>query len=620
MTLPSSLRRKEKVEESKPMPGLPSSLRPKQPKEAKSKSIARTGYQPISGYLKKYTYPADILQLAGVGEALDPEFIEDLQRIHEREGIPFDEAKYREKVAEAAKTFPTQANIERAVEERTGLPLQPKSTLDKLLNLAGTAGGFQQGSLVQKAIAAGTAPAVSELAQSLGVPESVADIGGLAVAGGAGAGKLAEKLLTPEQQTMRQIAGKHGLPTYGGMEVETPKITPVVSKGKQEKLASELSKKSEAAIDEVISKQLPLNEAEKLGVSPEAVYERSYKRMDETAKAIDKEIAAGTKKPIDIQPVLNWIKKEVNKIEKSAPSLSTPDKVKLKILKDEYRSLSNKPQVSPPEAVKLLDIHGKPLPVPKKGRTPKEINATQTIDQTRNYNENVRDLYKKPEFTGAQQEVRETYAQLNDQLQQAIRESGETDLARQLWFGNQVFHESSKVNQVQNILAPALEHGYSASKMATILRSKSNKKFLERSLGKGAVKDLIDIAHYGKQAENLVFKRLKNPKTIGEYLTNLTPLKASLLFFKHAALPGVAMLGETTKGTSQRIAGLLFTKPATRRAYVGFLKGAMKGKGSFTKASEELSKAIADEFGDEENLIKIASREESGKASSLRKK
>lgn len=639
MTLPSSLRRKEAPVEDKPIPGLPSSMRPKQPKESKGKSALRTGYQPISGYLKKFTYPADILQMAGIGEALDPEFIEDLRRIHEREGIPFDEAKYREKVAEAAKAFPTQSNIERSVEEKTGLPLEAKTGLQKAFNLGGTAAGFQPGNLIQKGAAALTAPGVSELAQALGVPESIAELGGLAAAGGVSSGKLVEKTLAPEQQALRQIAEKHKLPTYAGMEVETPKVSPVVSPKRQEKLAGELAQKSEQAIDEVITKQLPLNEAEKLGVSPEALYERSYQRMEETAKNIDKEIAEyeklrkqgaseeilkqtkGVKKPIDIQPVLDWIKREASKIEKSAPSLSTPDKIRLKILRDEYKSLSTKPTPPSPEAVKLLDIHGKPLVRAKKKREPKEINASQTIDQTRNYNENVRDLYRKPEFTGAQQEVRETYAQLNDQLQHAIKQSGETDLARQLWFGNQVFHESSKLKQVQNILSPALEHGYNSSKMASVLRNKSNKKFLERSLGKGAVKDLIDIAHYGKQAENTVFKRLKNPKTLGEYVSNLTPMKAALLFFKHASLPGVAMLGETTKGTSQRLAGLLFTRPGTRKAYVNFLKGAMSAqKGVFEKASDALTKAIDEEFGNEENLLKIAGRESDERASSLKRK
>lgn len=605
MTLPSSLKRKAAPTEEEPIQGAPSSLRKKQIKESKGKSALRTGYQPISGYLKSFTYPADILQMAGIGEALDPEFIDNLRQIHEREGIPFDEKKYRQKVAEAAQAFPTQGNIEKAVEEKTGLPLQAKTGVQKALSLGGTAAGFQPGALTEKAIAGIAAPAISETAQLAGIPEPLAEILGLGGAGAAAKGRIAEAVLSPEQQALRSIAEKHNLPTYAGAEVETPQIQPVVSAKRQEKLTEGLKSASEQAIDDVITKQLPINQAEKLGVNPEQVYERSYQRMEQTAKNIDKQISSGKKKPIDTQPVLNWIKKEISKIKKTAPSLSTPDKVRLKILNDEYSALSKKAKPLPPESVQLVDISGKPLVKQQQGRFPKEINASQTIDQTRNYNENVRDLYKKPEFTGAQQEARETYAQLNDKLQDALRLSGETDLARQLWFGNQVFHEVSKVNQVQNILRQALEHGYDASKMATILRSKSNRKFLERNLGKNATKDLVDIAHYGKQAEKFVFNRLKNPQTVGEYLSKLTPLKASLLFFKHATGLGTAY--ELGKGTSQRIAGLLFTRPGTRKAYVNFLKGAMSAKkGVFSKASDELSKAIIDEYGSEDNMINTA--------------
>jgi hypothetical protein len=581
--------------------------------ESFGKNALRTTYQPIGGFLQKFTYPADIVQMMGVGEALDPEFLENLKAIHEREGIPFDENKYRQKVSEAAQAFPTQGNIEKLVEEKTGLPLQAKEGYQKALRLGGTAGGFQPGSLVQKGTAAVTAPAVSELAQLLGLPEGLSEILGLTSAGGAASGKIVERALTPEQQALRQIAGKHNLPTHAGMEVEgQTKVTPVLSKGKTEKLRSELNEASEKAIDDIISRQLPTNEAEKLGVSPEAVYERSYKRMEETAKQIDKKAReAGRESSIDVAPVLNWIKNEISRLEKTAPSLSTPDKVRIKILKDEYKALSEKPTPLPPEAVRLVDIHGKPLEKIKKGRQPKNVTAEQAVDQTRNYNENVRDLYRKAEFTGAQQEVRETYAQLNDQIQKAMKTSGETDLARQLWFGNQVFHETAKVNQVNNIISPAFENGYNVNKLSSILKQKGNRKFLERNLGKDAVKEMIDIAHYGKEAEAKVFSRLKNPKTVGEIVSDLTPLKAGLLFLKHGATAGLGTAFEIGKGAGQRVAGMLFTRPGTRKAYRGFLKGAASSKkGAFAEASANLSKAIQEEFGSEENLMKLINEEE----------
>jgi len=143
------------------------------------KSYLRTAYQIPSGIAKAVTFPLDIIQMMGVSEATDPENIDLLREIHLREGIPFDEKEYISGVSEAAETFPTQANIERQIEEETGLPLTPKTQTQRLLSLAASAGKFSPGTLPQKIVAAGVAPAVSGGLQATGVPEQIADIAGL---------------------------------------------------------------------------------------------------------------------------------------------------------------------------------------------------------------------------------------------------------------------------------------------------------------------------------------------------------------------------------------------------------------------------------------------------------
>src|SRR5579864_2869489 len=95
------------------------------------KSSARTAYQIPSGIAQTRTFPLDLLQMAGLGHAIDPEEIEHLRKIHEREGIPFDEEKYLQGVQQASETFPTQGNIERMIEEETGAPLTPRNKLQK---------------------------------------------------------------------------------------------------------------------------------------------------------------------------------------------------------------------------------------------------------------------------------------------------------------------------------------------------------------------------------------------------------------------------------------------------------------------------------------------------------
>ncbi len=89
-----------------------------------------TGYGIITG----------LLDLIGTGEALSPDTIDELRIAHERAGKPFDEEEYINAVHKVASEFPTPGNIARMVEEKTDLPLTPKSRLDKFVNLASTAG------------------------------------------------------------------------------------------------------------------------------------------------------------------------------------------------------------------------------------------------------------------------------------------------------------------------------------------------------------------------------------------------------------------------------------------------------------------------------------------------
>ncbi len=122
------------------------------------------------------------LQLAGLGEALDPEDLDRLEEIHRREGIPFDREQYMQGVRQAYETFPTFGNIERGIEKQTGLPLEAKTRPQRALGLAG---GIRQAlgptgagaTALQAAGAGGAAVAGSEAMQKfLGVPETAADV------------------------------------------------------------------------------------------------------------------------------------------------------------------------------------------------------------------------------------------------------------------------------------------------------------------------------------------------------------------------------------------------------------------------------------------------------------
>lgn len=178
--------------------------------ESWGKSVLRSLLQIPSGIGQAMTYPLDIISAVGTGESFDPEEIEHLEKISKREGIPFDKEKYMQAIKGASEAFPTQSNIEKLVEEKTGIPLEAKTNFQKGIKLASTAGKLSPGSLTQKGVAAVTAPSVSTGLKEIGVPETLSDIGGLVAAGGASAitpAATIEKVTKPSGMTTKRFEG-----------------------------------------------------------------------------------------------------------------------------------------------------------------------------------------------------------------------------------------------------------------------------------------------------------------------------------------------------------------------------------------------------------------------------
>ena len=99
---------------------------------------------------------------------LNPSFDIDVAKKRRKEGIE-----------EFSRSLPTQQNLERVIEEKTGLPLEPKNKAQSLLRLGSEAASFRTGSIAEKGKAALTAPTASAALQELGVPEGLADFLGL---------------------------------------------------------------------------------------------------------------------------------------------------------------------------------------------------------------------------------------------------------------------------------------------------------------------------------------------------------------------------------------------------------------------------------------------------------
>lgn len=155
-------------------------------KEDFQKSSFRTALQIPQGVLST-TGPglaSGLWEALSHGEIFDPEEIEHIKKISEREGLEFDEEAYKKAAENALGTIPTVTNIAKKVEEKTGIPLEPKTRVQKGLRFAteatrlspspGTFRGMNT-SLPKPVLGAGV-EGVNELLQQAGVPEPLSNL------------------------------------------------------------------------------------------------------------------------------------------------------------------------------------------------------------------------------------------------------------------------------------------------------------------------------------------------------------------------------------------------------------------------------------------------------------
>lgn len=223
----------------KQMEGMP------EPPEGIGKSAARTALQVPLGYLKKQTWPADIAKAAA------PKVIPKLPATSMFGVNPMGLATIKQKFPEAdinipeevgeeiASYIPTQSSIEEFVEEKTGLPLTPKTELQKKARLAGEAAGFRRGGVKGKATAAVAAPTVAKGLQVAGVPEDVANLLGLLTSGA-----------VPEAQ-FSKVTKPSGMTSRRFEKIKKPtKVTP----GRHQKITEAVEGDVRKITEEILSK------------------------------------------------------------------------------------------------------------------------------------------------------------------------------------------------------------------------------------------------------------------------------------------------------------------------------------------------------------------------------
>jgi hypothetical protein len=217
--------------------------------EGIGKSVARTALQLPLGAAKRFTWPLDLLNLFAQGEAYSTLDEFDDARIAElKEKFPtapwenfkgFDREKLLEAIDASLSIVPTQSNIERSIEQKTGIPLEPKTGTQKALRLGTTAASFRPGGVAPKVTAGVTAPVVSKTLEAAGVPEGISEFIGL----GASAGV--------PSPSFSKIAKPSGLTTRRFEKLETPtKVSPA----RHEKITESIEQDFRKIGDQLLSK------------------------------------------------------------------------------------------------------------------------------------------------------------------------------------------------------------------------------------------------------------------------------------------------------------------------------------------------------------------------------
>ncbi len=260
--------------------------------ESGIKSFFRTAYQPVSGLLQASTYPLDIMHMLALGEALDPEEIDRIRAISEREGIPFDEEKYMEDLQRLAESFPTQGNIEHGIEERTGAPLEAQTRLQKALKFGttvaktipkpkpgGPVGYGIRGTqtALPRPVLGGAVAGAREGLVAAGVPELAADVGSIALIKGMPGGSSSIGIGKEKKPS--------GMTTRRYESFTEPKK---ISKGAVEKINEKVESEFRDISDDILAKS-PIGETH-TGLKNDVTFKQAAREGFERVEALAEQI------------------------------------------------------------------------------------------------------------------------------------------------------------------------------------------------------------------------------------------------------------------------------------------------------------------------------------------
>lgn len=552
-----------------------SSYQPKQPEQTEDLGRMAAQLPQAALEMSPYGIATNIWSAAGTGEALSeleeleerlPELKKKFPQLDWPEKI--DREKYLEATKAATGLIPTVSNIAGAIEEKTGLPLSPKTSTDKLIRFIGELSKFGTGSVQEKLMTGLRGAAVKSALEASGVPEHASDLLAFYEALRTKTPKIN---VTQEREALKGIPKGGGEPpSSGGFPPGEPPpdeikkypsgITmPKAAEGEfvsKARITPELQEKALKSIDEeaakiareTLEKRMPKIKQIEEGYDFKSAFDEGFSNLKKAAEKANPQI--------DITDVTDFLEESRKKFAGLPKDLLPAEQ--RKILK-EIKALANRPQTS---LNKLLDLF-------------RLNNKKRSL------------IYETRFLKGKQKDYTDFLTGLNNAIESAFEKTLPEDSIWLNTFKRLNFDYSDYLKSLQTL--KSLESILSANaKPSTISKFAENpmaQKKLKLFMGEEASNEIIQLAKDMKSAREAI-QNIPSKK-IAE-MQKIYPLGFLIPGLKIPAIGGAIKYGVDAV---RRLYGWYLTTPARTKAVDEAVKAASKGDiEAYRIATDELKK------------------------------
>jgi len=478
------------------------------------KNIARTLLQVPKGIAKGATYGLDLMQMLGTFDALDPEEIDRIRAVSEREGIPFDEEKYLEKVQEAAEMFPTVENASRELESAYGIPLEAKTRVQKGIEFASMAGKMSPkgytirgtNTSLPRPVLGAAVSGTNEILKETGAPSVITEPLSFAI------------LKKPTEGASSLAFGKKTKPSGLTERIYEKGLTEVdVTPSKHAKIQRKVEQDFRQITNELV-KGSPIEETYNL-LKSDAHFKSDIADKFKEVQTLSKEIPDS----FSTTDIRKKVAQKYQQIETTGLSPSEYDKDYTKFMKQH-----------------ISDI-------PEKNATPSDL-----VSQYRKNNKSLSEIYESGQSKAFNRAKKDALLDYNRIIAETIQERyPETEFSKLFEYTNKKWTEISDVENINSYIDDLFD-GKINYKEAEKLGNPRNQESFKRSFGEEGKRNFQQLTH-----DLLDTQQSMKMVKIAEKAGFEDIVKYALYFKAHPALAGY----KAVKDAGKSVYKFLLDKP-----------------------------------------------------------